>query len=51
MSYALRSVDAVLLVAVGALTTLVLQVQGYRDAGTIPFFVSLVGAWVAWVEG
>jgi hypothetical protein len=51
MNYAVRSVDAVLLIAVGALMTLVLQVQGYRDVGTIPFFVGLVGACIAWVEG
>jgi hypothetical protein len=51
MNYAVRSVDAVLLIAVGVLTMLMLQVQGYRDAGTIPFFVGLVGAWIAWVEG
>ncbi len=51
MNYLVRSVDAALLIAVGLLATILLQVQGYRDAGTVPFFVGLVGAWIAWVNG
>ena len=46
-----RFVDAALLIAVGSLATILLPIQGYRDAGPVPFFVGLVGAWIAWVNG
>ena len=51
MNYMVRFVDAALLIGVGSLTTILLPIQGYQDAGTVPFFVGLVGAWIAWVNG